>query len=82
MLGETLEYVSRPTLLSLIDDGWQASPLSNDLKGLLSSKRFEVLITNRRYNRRESIERIETLEAETNLLVERLRARLSAISQD
>jgi hypothetical protein len=82
ILGETFEYVSWPTLLSFVDDGWQASPLVNDLKGLFSSKRFEGLLTNRRYNTSMSIGRIETLEAETNLLVERLQARLSSISED
>lgn len=82
ILGETFNYVSWPTLLSFVDDGWQASPLVNDLKGLFSSRRLEGLLTNRRYNTRASIGRIETLEAETHLLVERLQARLTAISKD
>jgi hypothetical protein len=82
ILQETFEYVSWPTLLSLIDDGWQASPLANDLDGFFSSRRLEGLLTNRRYNTRESIGRIETLEAETRSLVERLQARLRTISAD
>jgi hypothetical protein len=82
ILGETFEYVSWPTLLSFVDDGWQASALANDLEGLFSSRRFEGLLTNRRYNTRMSIGRIEVLEAETNLLVDRLQARMSSISGD
>jgi hypothetical protein len=82
ILGETFEYISWPTLLSLIDDGWQASPLVDDLKGLFSSKRFEGLLTNRRYNTRVSVGRIENLESETTLLVNLLKARLSAISEN
>lgn len=72
ILGETFEYISWPTLLSFVDEGWQVSPLENDLKGLFSSKRFEGLLTNRRYNTRASIDRIEGLEAATQELVERL----------
>lgn len=82
ILGETFQYVSWPTLLSFIDEDWQASSLVNDLNGLFSSKRLEGLLTNRRYNTRVAIDRIETLEEETNLLVERLQARLSTICKD
>ena len=82
ILGETFQYVSWPTLLSFIDEDWQASSLGNDLKGLFSSKRLEGLLTNRRYNTRVAIDRIETLEEKTNLLVERLQARLSTICED
>jgi len=82
ILGETFEYISWPTLLSTIDEYWQASALQSDLHGLFSSRRFEGLLTNRRYNTLESIGRIEALEAKTKLLVERLKARLSALSKD
>jgi hypothetical protein len=44
ILGETFKYLSWPTLLSFVDEGWQVSPLENDLKGLFSSKRFEGLL--------------------------------------
>ena len=80
ILGETFNYLSWPTLLSFLDEDWQASRLENDLQGLFSSKRFEGLLTNRRYNTSKSIERIEALEAQTTLLLERLSARLAVIS--
>ena len=80
ILGETFNYISWPTLLSFLDEDWQASRLENDLQGLFSSKRFEGLLTNRRYNTSKSIERIEALEAQTTLLLERLSARLAVIS--
>jgi len=82
ILGETFDHISWPTLLSFIEAGWQASPLVDDLEGLFSSKRFEGLLTNRKYNTSESIDRIETLESETILLVNLLKARLSEISKN
>lgn len=82
ILGETFKFISWPTLLSFIYEDWQASPLEDDLEGLFSSKRLEGLLTNRRYNTSKSIDRIDELEVETRLLVDRLQARLSKISKD
>ena len=79
ILDETFKYISWPTLLSFVDEGWQVSPLENDLKGLFSSRRFEGLLTNRRYNTRASIDRIEGLEAATQELIDRLEIRLSTL---
>jgi hypothetical protein len=70
ILGETFKYLSWPTLLSFVDEGWQVSPLENDLKGLFSSNR---------YNTRASIDRIEGLEAATQELIDRLEIRLSTL---
>lgn len=82
ILGETFDYISWPTVVSMIEEGWQTSTLGDDLQGLFSSRRFEGLLTNRRYNTLSSIGRIEALEESTESLVERLQVRLSAISTE
>lgn len=79
ILGLTLDYLAWPTLLSLVDDSNQASALESDYRGLFSSKRFEGLLNNRRYNTRMSIGRIEQLEADTQELVNQLEARSSSL---
>jgi hypothetical protein len=72
ILGLTLDYLAWPNLLSLVNDSDRTSPLESDYQGLFSSKRFEGLLNNRRYNTRESIGRIEKLEAEPQEFVDRL----------
>jgi hypothetical protein len=79
ILGLTLDYLAWPTLLSLVDDSMRTSALESDYQGLFSSKRFEGLLNNRRFNTRVSIGRIEALEADTQELVDRLETRLSAL---
>lgn len=79
ILGLTLDYIAWPTLLSLVDDSNRTSALKSDYQGLFSSKRFEGLLNNRRFNTRVSIGRIEELEADTQELVDRLETRFSAL---
>ena len=79
ILGLTQDYIAWPTLLNLIDDSHPTSALESDYQGLFSSKRLEGLLTNRRYNSRESIVRIETLEADTQVLIDLLETRKSEL---
>ena len=82
ILGLTLDYLAWPTLLSLIDDSNRPSALTSDYQGLFSSKRFEGLLNNRRYNTRVSIGRIEELEADTQVLVNRLETRFATFENN
>lgn len=77
ILGLTLDYLAWPTLLGLLDDTIQQSALESDFQGLFSSRRFEGLLTNRLFNTRDSIEKIENLEAHTQELIDRLETRNS-----
>jgi hypothetical protein len=79
ILGLTLDYLSWPSLLSLLNDSMPTSALESDYQGLFSSKRFEGLLNNRRYNTRVSIGRIEELESDTQELVDQLETRLFAL---
>jgi hypothetical protein len=79
ILGLTLDYLAWPTLINLVDNSSRTSPLESDYQGLFSSKRFEGLLNNRRYNTRMSIGRIEGLETDTQRLVDRLEARFLAL---
>lgn len=81
VLGLTLDYLAWPNLLSLLDDSSQGSALESDFKGLFSSKRFEGLLVNRRYNTRKSLGRIDELEEDTQELVDLLEVRLSSLEK-
>jgi hypothetical protein len=79
ILGLTLDYIAWPTLLSLVNESNRTSALESDYQGLFSSKRFEGLLNNRRFNTRVSIGRIEKLEVDTQELVDRLETRFSTL---
>jgi hypothetical protein len=79
ILGLTFDYIAWPTLIGLIDDSSQSSALESDYEGLFSSRRFEGLLLNRRYNTRRSLDRIDDLEKATLELISLLETRLSAL---
>lgn len=79
ILGLTLDYLAWPTIVGLLDGGLRGSAFESDYEGLFSLKRFEGLLSNRWYNTRASIGRIEGLEADTRELVDQLKTRLSAL---
>ncbi len=79
ILGLTFDYLAWPTIVGLLDGSLRESAFNSDYRGLFSLKKFEGLLSNRWYNTRESIGRIEGLEADTRELVDRLGTRLSAL---
>lgn len=79
ILGVTFDYIAWPTLLSLLGESGRSSALESDYRGLFSSRRFEGLLSNRLYNTRESIGRIENLATDTQELVNLLETRLSSL---
>jgi hypothetical protein len=79
ILGLTFDYIAWPTLIGLIDDSSQSSALESDYRGLFSSRRFEGLLLNRRYNTRRSLDRIDDLERATRDLINLLETRLSSL---
>ena len=79
ILGLTFDYLAWPTLLNLLDDSSNSSPLESDFQGLFSSRRFEGLLVNRRYNTRESLNRIDELVEDTQELIGLLEARLYSL---
>ncbi len=79
VLGLTFDYLAWPSLLSLLDDSNPVSAMESDYEGLFSNKRFEGLLVNRRYNIRQSLDRIDELEKDTLELVSLLEARLSLL---
>lgn len=80
ILGLTFDYIAWSTLISLLDDSSQGSALESDYQGLFSSKRFEGLLVNRRYNTSRSLDRIDDLEKATQQLVNLLEKRLSSLA--
>ena len=76
ILDLTYDYIAWPDMDVALGYEGNPSRFDSDFDGLLSSMRFEGLLDNRRWNTREAIERIETLEAETIALIERLKSQL------
>ncbi|MBT8448690.1 MAG: hypothetical protein KJO69_03320 [Gammaproteobacteria bacterium] len=79
ILGLTFDYLAWPTLDKHLTGTGTDSRFVSDYKGLLSSIKLEGLLNNRRWNNNASIERIENLETETKLLIEKLTLRLNTI---
>jgi hypothetical protein len=75
ILGFTFDYLAWPTINMALGEMAEPSALTSDYAGLFSSKRFEGMLSNRRYNTNRSIERINELETQTDELIELLLAR-------
>lgn len=79
ILSLTYDYVAWPDMDRLLGHPSEESRFESDYKGLLSSLRLEGLLDNRRWNTRDTLERIELLEAETAQLIDVLQSRLNAL---
>ena len=76
ILDLTYDYVAWPDMDVALGYEGNPSRFDSDFEGLLSSKRFEGLLDNRRWNTRNAIERINVLEDETVKLIRRLQDQL------
>ncbi|WP_412061315.1 hypothetical protein [Rubrivirga sp. IMCC45206] len=81
IVGLTFEYIAWPDVDVGIGVTEQASRFDHDLTGLFSSRQFEGLLYNRRYNIRQIIEDIEALEGATTELIGDLRERQAQIAE-
>lgn len=79
ILGLTYDYMAWPDIDKRLGHPSEESRFASDYKGLLSSRRLEGLLDNRRWNTRDTIERVEQLEADTALLIDSLQSRLNAL---
>jgi hypothetical protein len=79
IVGLTLDYLAWPTIGSALAVKAAPSRLQSDYQGLFSSKRFEGLLFNRWYNTRVSMQRMDDLRGETEVLIARLNARLAEL---
>lgn len=79
ILGVTYDYLAWPNVDRDVVPGTAGSAMESDYRGLFSSKRFEGLLHNRVYNTGVAVERMDSLKAETRILIDRLKMRLSEL---
>lgn len=73
ILPFTFDHVAWPSILQATGHEEQPSQFESNYDTLFSSKRFEGMLANRRYNIRHLIEDIESLEEKSREIVERLK---------
>ena len=80
ILGLTYDYLAWPNIDNYLEgQPLEKSALESDYQGLFSSKRFEGLLHNRRYNTAESIRRMDEVRAETQTLIALIETRLEGL---
>lgn len=79
ILGVTYDYLAWPNVDRHVDPSRGSSAMESDYQGLFSSKRFEGLLHNRVYNTGVAIKRMESLKADTRVLIDRLELRLAEL---
>jgi len=79
ILNLTYDYMAWPDIDKRLGQSTEESRFASDYRGLLSSRRLEGLLDNRRWNTRESIEKIEELESDTVALIDGLQSRLDSL---
>lgn len=72
ILPFTYDFVAWPSIEAASGNQGRPSEFESDFNALFSSLRFEGMLNNRRYNVRELLAEIETLEEKTKQLIERL----------